>query len=86
MTSSQWLDMAVIAIAFIAAISGWRSGAVGSLLSFIGVVLGAVAGVDVLVLDSSELLQPAPARTTAVAAAAKTYTFRLISPPAPHAP
>src|SRR5215216_4507746 len=45
MTSSQWLDLAVLAIAFVAAISGWRSGALGSLLSFIGVVLGAVAGV-----------------------------------------
>ena len=45
MTSSQWLDIAVLAVAFVAAISGWRSGALGSLLSFIGVVLGAVAGV-----------------------------------------
>ncbi|AEV72738.1 trypsin-like serine protease with C-terminal PDZ domain [Mycolicibacterium rhodesiae NBB3] len=45
MTSSQWVDLAVLAIAFIAAISGWRSGALGSLLSFVGVVLGAVAGV-----------------------------------------
>ena len=45
MTSSQWLDIAVLAVAFIAAISGWRSGALGSLMSFIGVILGAVAGV-----------------------------------------
>jgi S1-C subfamily serine protease len=45
MTSSQWLDLAVLAVAFVAAISGWRSGALGSLLSFVGVVLGAVAGV-----------------------------------------
>ncbi len=45
MTSSQWLDIIVLGIAFIAAISGWRSGAAGSLLSFIGVLLGAVAGV-----------------------------------------
>ncbi len=45
MTSSQWLDLAVLSVAFVAAISGWRSGALGSLLSFIGVVLGAVAGV-----------------------------------------
>ena len=44
MTSSQWLDIAVLSIAFVAAISGWRSGALGSLLSFVGVVLGAVAG------------------------------------------
>lgn len=45
MTSSQWLDIAIVAIAFIAAVSGWRSGALGSLLSFIGVLLGGVAGV-----------------------------------------
>ncbi|HEX2286109.1 MAG TPA: acid resistance serine protease MarP, partial [Mycobacterium sp.] len=45
MTSSQWLDLAVLAVAFVAAISGWRSGALGSLLSFIGVVLGFVAGI-----------------------------------------
>jgi len=45
MTSSQWLDIAVLAVAFIAAMSGWRSGALGSLLSFVGVLLGAIAGV-----------------------------------------
>ncbi|MBP2455777.1 acid resistance serine protease MarP [Mycolicibacterium lutetiense] len=45
MTSSVWLDFAILGIGFVAAISGWRSGALGSLLSFIGVVLGAVAGV-----------------------------------------
>lgn len=45
MTPSQWIDIAVLAIAFVAAISGWRSGALGSLLSFVGVMLGAVAGV-----------------------------------------
>jgi len=44
-TSSQWLDIAIIAVALIAAISGWRSGALGSLLSFVGVILGAIAGV-----------------------------------------
>lgn len=45
MTPSQWLDLLVLAVAFVAAVSGWRSGALGSLMSFIGVVLGAVAGV-----------------------------------------
>jgi S1-C subfamily serine protease len=45
MTPSQWLDIGVVAIMFVAAISGWRSGALGSLMSFVGVVLGAVAGV-----------------------------------------
>jgi len=45
-TSSQWLDIAIIGVALIAAISGWRSGALGSVLSFIGVVLGAIAGLE----------------------------------------
>lgn len=45
MTSSHWLDIAIIGVAFIAALSGWRSGALGSVLSFVGVILGAIAGV-----------------------------------------
>lgn len=45
MMPSQWLDIAIVVIAFIAALSGWRSGALGSLMSFIGVILGALAGV-----------------------------------------
>ncbi|BBX19952.1 acid resistance periplasmic serine protease MarP [Mycolicibacterium duvalii] len=45
MTASLWLDLAVLAVALIAAVSGWRSGAPGSLLALIGVALGAVAGV-----------------------------------------
>src|ERR1700739_1216819 len=45
MTASQWFDTAVIAVAFIAALSGWRSGALGSLMSFLGVGLGAVGRV-----------------------------------------
>ncbi|MDG4665232.1 acid resistance serine protease MarP [Mycobacterium sp. 236(2023)] len=45
MNSSQWLDIAILAIALLAAISGWRSGAPGSLLALVGVVLGAAAGI-----------------------------------------
>ena len=37
MTSSQWLDLAVLVVGAIAAVSGWRSGALGSLMSFVGV-------------------------------------------------
>ena len=44
MSPSQWLDIAVLALAVIAGISGWRSGVLGSLLSFAGVMLGAIAG------------------------------------------
>ncbi|MBX7431226.1 acid resistance serine protease MarP [Mycobacterium sp. Y57] len=45
MTSSQWLDIAILGVALVAAVSGWRSGAPGSLLALVGVALGAVAGV-----------------------------------------
>jgi S1-C subfamily serine protease len=45
MTTSQWLDLAILAVAFLAAFSGWRTGAVGSLFAFFGVVLGGVAGI-----------------------------------------
>ncbi|GAA4481628.1 acid resistance serine protease MarP [Rhodococcus olei] len=45
MTGSTWIDIAVLAIAVLAATSGWRHGAVASALAFFGVVLGAVAGI-----------------------------------------
>ncbi|MEU1985818.1 MarP family serine protease [Nocardia sp. NPDC019395] len=45
MSSSAWLDIAVVVLALLAASSGWRQGAVGSALAFLGVVLGAVAGI-----------------------------------------
>ncbi|MET8877180.1 CvpA family protein, partial [Nocardia sp. NPDC004604] len=45
MTSSAWLDIAVVLLALLAASSGWRQGAVASALAFLGVVLGAVAGI-----------------------------------------
>ncbi len=45
MNTSQWLDIAIVAGGFVAAVSGWRSGALGSLMSLVGVALGAVAGV-----------------------------------------
>ncbi|MFR9752622.1 MarP family serine protease [Nocardia sp. 004] len=45
MSSSIWLDIAVVLLALFAASSGWRQGAVASALAFLGVVLGAVAGI-----------------------------------------
>jgi S1-C subfamily serine protease len=45
MTSSNWLDIGVLLVALLAATSGWRQGAVASALAFLGVVLGAVAGI-----------------------------------------
>src|SRR6201994_1767166 len=45
MTPSQWLYLARLAIALVAAVSGWRSGALGPLLSVARVILRGVAGV-----------------------------------------
>ncbi len=45
MTGSAWLDLAVIVLALGTAVSGWRQGAVASALAFLGVLLGAVAGI-----------------------------------------
>ncbi|WP_430335472.1 acid resistance serine protease MarP [Rhodococcus sp. ACT016] len=45
MSGSGWIDLAVILVALLAASSGWRHGAVASALAFLGVVLGAVAGI-----------------------------------------
>jgi S1-C subfamily serine protease len=39
------LDIAVLAVALFFALSGWRRGAVASAMSFLGVLLGAVAGI-----------------------------------------
>ncbi|BBZ36891.1 acid resistance serine protease MarP [Mycolicibacterium confluentis] len=44
MTTSQWIDIAIVALAFVFAVSGWRSGALGSVMSLIGVALGGGAG------------------------------------------
>ncbi|RJO77928.1 serine protease [Nocardia panacis] len=45
MSSSVWLDIGVVLLALTFASTGWRHGAVASALSFLGVVLGAVAGI-----------------------------------------
>ncbi|MEV6772615.1 MarP family serine protease [Nocardia sp. NPDC051030] len=45
MSSSGWLDLGIVILALLAATSGWRQGAVASALAFLGVVLGAVAGI-----------------------------------------
>lgn len=45
MTGSGWVDLIVLAVALLAAASGYRQGAVASALAFIGVVLGAIAGI-----------------------------------------
>ncbi|SIR95114.1 MarP family serine protease [Williamsia sterculiae] len=45
MTGSAWVDLGVVVVALIAAASGFRQGAVASAMAFLGVLLGAVAGI-----------------------------------------
>ncbi|MDL9937534.1 MarP family serine protease [Gordonia sp. ABSL1-1] len=44
MTGSTWVDLLLVVLAVLAAASGYRQGAVSSALAFMGVALGAVAG------------------------------------------
>lgn len=45
MTGSAWIDLIIVLIVVVAASSGLRQGAVASALAFLGVLLGAVAGI-----------------------------------------
>lgn len=45
MNGSVWVDLVIVAVALLAAFSGYRQGAAASALAFVGVVIGAVAGV-----------------------------------------
>ena len=45
MSGSTWVDIAVVVVALLAAGSGYRQGAVASALAFVGVLLGAIAGI-----------------------------------------
>jgi len=44
-SGSVWVDLVIVAIALLAAFSGYRQGAAASALAFAGVLIGAVAGV-----------------------------------------
>ncbi|AUH67734.1 MarP family serine protease [Gordonia sp. PS3] len=45
MSGSVWVDLVILVVALLAALSGYRQGAAASALAFFGVVLGAVAGI-----------------------------------------
>ncbi|HEY9315043.1 MarP family serine protease [Williamsia sp.] len=45
MSGSAWVDVIVIGVALLAAASGYRQGAMSSAMAFVGVLLGATAGV-----------------------------------------
>ena len=41
----SWVDLVVVVLALLAAVSGWRHGMAVALLSFVGVLGGAILGV-----------------------------------------
>ncbi|WP_149360406.1 MarP family serine protease [Lolliginicoccus suaedae] len=45
MTGSQWIDLILLVGVLLAAVSGWRHGALASGLAFVGVVIGAIFGI-----------------------------------------
>ncbi|NLG46506.1 MarP family serine protease [Gordonia sp. (in: high G+C Gram-positive bacteria)] len=45
MSGSVWVDLAILGVALLAGLSGYRQGAAASAFAFFGVVLGAVAGI-----------------------------------------
>ena len=54
----SWVDLVVIALALFAAISGWRHGMAVALLSFVGVLGGAIIGVRVAPLLAQDINNP----------------------------
>jgi S1-C subfamily serine protease len=54
----SWVDLVVIALALIAAVSGWRHGMAVALLSFVGVLGGAILGVRIAPLLASGIANP----------------------------
>ena len=54
----SWVDLVVIALALLAAISGWRHGMAVALLSFVGVLGGAIIGVRVAPLLAEDINNP----------------------------
>lgn len=54
----SWVDLVVIALAIIAGISGWRHGMAVALLSFVGVLGGAILGVRLAPLIAAGVANP----------------------------
>lgn len=54
----SWVDLVVVVLALIAAVSGWRHGVAVALLSFVGVLGGAVLGVRLAPLLASGIANP----------------------------
>lgn len=54
----SWVDLVVIGLALVAGISGWRHGVAVALLSFVGVLGGAIIGVRVAPLLAEDIANP----------------------------
>lgn len=54
----SWVDLLVVALALIAGVSGWRHGVAVALLSFVGVLGGAILGVRLAPLLASGIESP----------------------------
>ncbi len=54
----SWVDLVVVVLALIAAVSGWRHGMAVALLSFVGVLGGAVLGVRLAPVLASGIANP----------------------------
>lgn len=54
----SWVDLVVVVLALIAAVSGWRHGMAVALLSFVGVLGGAILGVRLAPLLASGIANP----------------------------
>ena len=54
----SWVDLVVVVLALIAAVSGWRHGMAVALLSFVGVLGGAILGVRLAPLLASGISNP----------------------------
>jgi S1-C subfamily serine protease len=55
----SWVDLVVLLLALVAAVSGWRHGMAVALLSFVGVLTGAVLGVRLAPLIAAGVEAPA---------------------------
>lgn len=55
----SWVDVVVLALALIAGVSGWRHGMAVALLSFVGVLGGAILGVQIAPLIAESVESPA---------------------------
>jgi len=54
----SWVDLFVLGLAVLAGTSGWRQGVAVSLMSFLGVLIGALLGVQLAPVLAGNLATP----------------------------